>query len=515
MFVFITISIFFVSQKNILNTAPDYFYKDFQNESETLVLGKIISDKYNKEIPKNKDANLVFASIIDHKYGRQYLAQSYLLLKNEKNEDYFIHLENINDENWNKGIARGFSGIVVKKDLYLDNYLGRVICLSGTDCRTVMAAEHLGNYTNIYVTGDIINWNLIDPSAEIKLSGEPFNSKLITLIPYASQYGIQGIIFSKIYNNFSPSINTLNYINSLLFSLTMSALVFIYRKIISTQFAIIFFISIIFSPWLVSYARNLYWVPFTWFLPAVFSGYYFFAKTDKHKIFSLVLIYLSFLLKCLSGYEFISSVILFAAAIFVYELFNPERALTKSQSIKGFFIVCLTGVAGFLTALFIHAGIRGDNVFEGLQSIYEWDVKRRTYGDPNAFRGIGTRESLAASPLEVIKTYIFDWKTKFLKGIAGSTFYILFIFSVVTIFYRYYANHQNKAKDMGLFLAFLMPPLSWIILAKSHAHAHFHIGFVLWYFGFAACILYISFNGVKIAVAYVVSWANLVNLGKI
>ena len=158
--------------------------------------------------------------------------------------------------------------------------------------------------------------------------------------------------------------------------------------------------------------------------------------------------------------------------------------------------------------------MRGDTILEGLQSIYELDVKRRTYGNPEAFAK-SFRDSLSASPLAVIKTYIFAWKTEFLKGIPGSAFYILVILSVVTIFYEYYANHQNKARDAGLFLAFLMPPLSWFVLAKAHSYVHTHMNFVLWYFGFAACILYVSLNGIKIAVTHIVSWANAANPGKI
>ncbi len=512
MFFILIIITFLVSQKNILGSAPDVSYGYFQHDSEALVIGRIAADTHKLRMPK--DANLGSASIIDFKYEQKYIYQSYSLINNKKIPDYTIKSEEITDNNWSKGLARTFAGVVVKNDDRLDDYIGRTIILPNEDRRKIMAIDHSENYANLYLTGSIISSNSLEPSITLTLSGDLVNSDIIRLTPYVSQYGIQGAIFSKIYNNFIPKINVLYYINSLAFAITISTLVLLYRKTISVDFAVIFFLTIILSPWIVSFARNLYWIPFTWFLPAVFAGFYFLAQSIRRKIFLAALIYFSFVLKCLAGYEYISSIILLAAAIFSYELFNPERVLTKSQSVKGFFLICLLGVAGFSTALLMHANMRGDTLIEGIKSIYEFDVKRRTYGDPNSF-GSENYEALSSSILMVLKTYIFTWHTEFLKGFPGFTFYMLCILSMATIFYRYYAAHQNKARDASLFIAFLMPPLSWFILAKSHSAQHTHMSYVLWYFGFAACILSISLNGFKIAIIHITSWAKTANPEKI
>lgn len=512
-FTLLTIITFFVVQKNILHTLSDatHAYKD---ESETIVLGAIIADKYNKKIPSN--ANMGFISIIDYKYDyNQYLIQSFSLIK-DVIPDTFLKLENINDSTWSNGIAKNFAGFIVKQDPQLTDYIGRDVFLQNGESRIVKMVTHDSNaYTTIYLTGAVIDPHTIDPSKTVKLSGKSIHPELMILTPYLSQYGIQGILFSKLYNVF-PDLKALHRINSLFFALTISALVLVYRKIISSNFAVIFFLTIIFSYWVMLFARNLYWIPFSWFLPAVFSGYYFDAKKNINKILWLTAVYFSFLFKSLAGYEFISSVILFAAAIFVFELFNPMSEISKLQSIKGFFIICFLGVAGFLTALLIHANIRGNTIFEGMQSIYEFDVKRRTYGNPAVFStDRETYTSLLASPLAVVKNYIFAWKTEFLKFISGSSFLLLLLISVGTIFYRFYKNHQNKTRELGLFIAFLMPPLSWFVLAKSHSYVHTHINFVLWYFGFAAAIIYISFTGVKIAVINIVAWAKTADTSKL
>lgn len=512
MFFILIIITFFVVQKNIINSAPSKFYGDFQHDSETLVLGRVVADKYGKELPKA--AHLGFASIIDFKYEPKYKYQSYSLVNSKEISDYTMNSEDINDSNWARGISKKFAGVVTKKDYSLSDYVGRLLYLPNGESRTIQAVEHVDNYTNIYLTGSVIDSTFFDFPVILKLSGLQVNPELILLNPYLSQYGIQGDFFSLIYNNVISKINALYYINSFVFSIVIASLVFLYRRIISTEFAVIFFLTIVLSPWIVSFARNLYWVPFSWFLPAVFSGFYFLSKSSEYKALSIVLVYFSFLFKCLAGYEYISSVILLAAAIFCYELFNPDRVISKSESLKGFFLICTIGVAGFVTALLMHANMRGDSIIEGLKSIYELDVKRRTYGDPSVF-GSESFEALSSSPLTVVKTYIFNWNTLFLKGIPGYGFYTFLWISIATICYRWYESHQNTLKDLGLFIAFFISPLSWFILAKGHSGVHTHMNYVLWYFGFAACILSISLNGFKIAIIHITSWAKTANPEKI
>jgi hypothetical protein len=489
-----------------------HFLTSQKDESETLILGKIFADKYHMTIPKK--ANLGFVSINELVYEPSYIFQSYGLVK-EYLPDIELKVEKINDVNWSNGIAKNWAGFVVKQDDRVSYYVGRNIFLQNGESRIITKISNYDKYANIYVSGTIIEPNIIDASETIKLSGKPIHTESILLTPYVSQYGIGGIMFSKLYAVF-PSIKSLRTINCLFFSITIALLVLVYKRIISNDFAIIFFITINLSFWVMAVSRNLYWIPFSIFLPAVFSGFYFISRKNLHKFLSLVAVYAALLFKCLAGYEYISSVILFAAAIFVYELFNPERSISKLQSVKCFFIICFLGVAGFITALIMHADMRGNTIIEGLQSIYEMDVKRRTYNSSNinAF-GTYVADSLSASPLSVVKTYIFDWKTEFLRFIPSSSFFILLLTSMVTILFRYYKGHKNSVRDAGLFIAFLMPPLSWFVLAKAHSYIHVHKNFMLWYLGFAAAIIYISFTGIKIAIINVVAWAGSTNPSKL
>ena len=475
-------------------------------------MGRLVSEKYNKEIPNN--TYLGYASIGEFVPSAKYVYQSHAIIRDNYVGDYVFSVENISDENWSKGISKTFAGVVVKRDSIIDNYVGRELALQNGETRIINAIEHSGAYTNIFVSGAVIDSGAFDPLVAIRLVDGPPHSELIYLTPYLSQWGIQGLIFSKLYNNLSMSINSLYTLNSLLFAMSIAVLTMLYARIISTEFAITFLVTIILSPWIISFSRNLYWIPFTWFAPAIFAALYFLTNNSPRKWFWIALLYASFVFKCLAGYEYISAIILLASAIFLYDFFNPNRRLTRTEALGGGAIVCAVGVAGFVTALAIHAGMRGDGVLDGIRNIYEIDVKRRTYGDPNAF-GAESYAALSASPLAIIAEYVCVWRTEFIKFIPGYLFYVLILTSVATISYRMYASHRNMARDAGLFIAFLLPPLSWFILAKGHSGVHTHMNYVLWYFGFSACIVYLSFNGLKIAIANIVSWAKATNADKI
>ena len=439
----------FIFFTNFMVIAPVNQFNTYRDGSEALVLGRILADIEGISIP---DANLCF------------IGKDKLISRGADVLAVYARLEYRNaimpssliDENWTHGVGnfepvfllpRAQTGVLG----YASNELlpGQQIRFLNGDVREVTKIDLQEQFLRVYYSGEKLDGSLVGYPNKIEILDNSIRRNISW--PYKSQYGIQGIIFSKLHNIFS-NIDALHAINSLLFALTITALVLLYRKMISTCFAIIFFISMILSPWIVSFARDLYWIPFTWFLPAVFAGGYFLAKTDMGKGISLILVYLSFLMKCLAGYEFISSIILLAAAIFVYELFNPARTITKSQSIKNFFIVCLIGVAGFLTALLIHANMRGDTIIERVKSIYAFDVKRRTYGNPETF-GIQDQASLASTPLEVIKIYLFDWHGDFLKKIPGVAFCLLTTLSVVL----FRTNTMYVIKTEGGMLDYSLP----------------------------------------------------------
>src|SRR5690606_35609173 len=122
---------------------------------------------------------------------------------------------------------------------------------------------------------------------------------------------------------------------------------------------------------------------------------------------------------------------------------------------------------------------------------YHKDIKRRTHGDHNNFSEAATQASMKKSTLTVVRRYITNFHTNFLGPIPGVCVeYFFFISLLIVIFERF----KQKIEDFAFFFTFLLPPMSWYILAKAHSHGHPHMNYVLWYFGFSAVVLLIMFQ---------------------
>ena len=80
---------------------------------------------------------------------------------------------------------------------------------------------------------------------------------------YASQYVLQGKIYSYLFNNLGiTDLKTFYAINGLLLAIIIVGLSFLFWRAIDKPFAVIFYLSMVFSPWVVVFAKNLYWT--TW-----------------------------------------------------------------------------------------------------------------------------------------------------------------------------------------------------------------------------------------------------------
>ncbi len=506
------IILFLSFYRNQFGIAADEFYARFQHDSESLVIGRIVADQNGLAFPK--ETNLGFSSIRDFSYNPTYIYQGYALVGNRVLEDLSVTTLNINDENWSGGVAKNFSGLVISQNPGLDAYVGRKIFVDNQS-RIITSITHGGGFTNIYISGEKIAAPQKGEVLNIRISGDKYDSSDIHLEPYISQFGIQGVIFSKLNEVMRGKINDLYKVNSALLALAIVVLFVLYLKIFPKQFAVIFLISILLSPWMTSFGKNLYWIPFSWFLPAVFSAGYLLTTSSLKKWLCLFSLYLAFLFKCLAGYEYISAIILLAACPFVFQMLLSSKNGAWRLPFKRFMLVCLVGVAAFITALLIHADIRGETIWSGLQSIYEFDVKRRTYGNPAAF-GPEYFTALSSTPVDILRMYVFSWHTELLRFLPGGAFVILLLGAILTLLCRYLILKTHKSfADLAIFVAFILPPVSWLILAKGHSAIHTHINYVLWYFGFVAALLHICFNGLKLFTISVSAWALKTRLDEV
>lgn len=305
---------------------------------------------------------------------------------------------------------------------------------------------------------------------------------------YKSQVGIQGYTISFLYNKLHLGINKIRII---LVSLLAVILLYICKYIakkFNKKLAFIFFIVFLLSPWICAFARNLYWVEFTWFLPMLFG--LILSINYKNKKILIPCIFISIFIKCLCGYEYIT-VIMLSTIIFMLYDFIFQKA-NRKEIFKTIIVVGVTALLGFLSALMIHSYIRGNgNIISGINIVYNEDVTRRTLaaGGTEEFTGI-VLESLKASPLTTLKKY-FSWNTNIISGISGSFFILLFVSSAFMLIFNLLIKKKNSINDLILYILFFITCISWFILASPHSYIHTHMNYVLWYFGFIQFMLYI------------------------
>ena len=136
---------------------------------------------------------------------------------------------------------------------------------------------------------------------------------------YKSQFGLQVKSFAILSRIGLSNASTLQSIAALLMSLVVVAMFgFIWRDF-SLLPALIFTSVYIFSPWVVVFSRNLYWVSFTWFLPLLTTMWLapkIYAYKDQMYLMSGALFF-AYLLKLLRGYEYVTT-IFFASCVPIF-----------------------------------------------------------------------------------------------------------------------------------------------------------------------------------------------------
>lgn len=311
---------------------------------------------------------------------------------------------------------------------------------------------------------------------------------------YMSQFGLQGKLFQLLYK-----VPGQHIICCILTAFVLALLILMISKKYDKILSCVFFMTFLLSPWIVNYAKNLYWVEFTWFLPMLIGlALSFDYDNIKKKCLCYACIFISILVKCLCGYEYITVIMLAEIAFPLIDLFMClfERDKKKALLIfKTIFIMGVVSLLGFTVAILIHANIRGEgNIIAGIRSIYEKDVLRRTFGGNfEDFVSIDTSElfkaSFEASVLKVfIKYQLFS--TEIISGVPGELFILLELIPILIFIHQHRINKLQK-KDVISYIVFGITCVSWFILGKSHSYIHTPLNFVLWYFGFVQICFYV------------------------
>lgn len=312
------------------------------------------------------------------------------------------------------------------------------------------------------------------------------------LTAYIGQYGLQGKIFSYLIN--FVSISSLHLLCCLGTATIFVLIVFVIQKKYNSLLAGCFLVVFWLSPWTTNFARNLYWVEFTWFLPMLIGLVC--SWKIEHASVRLGCYGASFIAiagKCLCGYEYISTIMMGLIAFLLVDWVKALACKNRDRSFlifKTIFILGLISLGGFMTALLVHADLRGaGDIVGGIKHIFERDVLRRTAGaDFNQFLEVYW-PSFNASTWETCCKY-FKFSTQIITGVPGNLFPLLCIIPMF-IFVGDYKEHNLDLEMLAMYVFFFFASISWLCLAKSHSYIHIGMNYVLWYFGFVQICFYI------------------------
>jgi hypothetical protein len=312
---------------------------------------------------------------------------------------------------------------------------------------------------------------------------------------YRSSVGLQGFVCSWLYN--AGIITNLRLFQLGSVGLLILVLCLVIREVYLRGGAVLALVCgfvFLFSPMLTYLAKNLFWLPSLWFLPLLL-GLLTLRLPSKWYIF-IPLAFLSLTVKSLCGYEYLSSIILLPLAFFAIDIAKAEsREARRRTAILGaaFAVACLVG---FVLALLIQAGLRGSSIADGLGRIWREDVLRRTYGNP-ANQGVFA-PSLSASVFEVLGLYILGWQSMIFPKIGAQlVFPFLIVLNLLLLVYGIVRRRKGILVYSLAFVAFMVVPMSWFILAKAHSYIHTHLNYVLWYFGTIQFLLFYPLRMMK------------------
>ncbi|MCI5723731.1 MAG: hypothetical protein MR283_06955 [Erysipelotrichaceae bacterium] len=461
------------------NTSFDIFQTDSESLSKSIVDADAYPNYYTSD-----DIN---------KYG---LAR----YSNINGEYYGFKNAYLSDDDWDNGYSKNESAIALSVSPYT-----ATVAVAGNQLK-------FGNgdiFEIKKVTRDDTNYILefYGPVLSVEKQGSLDNAVFLDsngaelprgyLAQYDRQYGLQGKIFRILYrilHNGKVSTHLYRLGCSLMAAFVFVIISYLIKKKYNTLMAGCFLFTFWLSPWVVNFAHNMYWVEFTWFIPmtiGLFCSLNIHSRTSR--VVTYILTFISILIKCLCGYEYISTIMMGLIAFLIVDLVVAINKNDKKEIIlliRTIIILGILAIAGFLVAICIHAQVRGGgNILEGIKIIIKNDVMRRTSGANLNDFSYNLWSSINASVWEVVCKY-FRFSTEIVTGIPGNLFPLLAMIPAA-LFLTDSLKKQVNIEEATLYFVMLVTTLSWIVLAKSHSYIHTHISFVLWYFGFIQICFYI------------------------
>lgn len=362
----------------------------------------------------------------------------------------------------------------------------------------------------------------------IVAKNEYYNSVMTTggcdaslLKPYASQYGLQARIITALAPNDSAKLpvyfKKVNVVLSAAMAALMALVALRVRKLFGFVTAAVFATLVAFSPWVVGYAQNMYWIGPLMFAPFAFAflSYSYCKSSKKMWLFYLGETILLFL-KLLGGYEYISTI---AISVFVPIIFF-ELVNNKQKVISLWKHAVMTGVV--VVVAFVGAYVTN---FMALSDYYHSsDTALKMINERASERGLSGVRKMRTHAVGNLKTLLpesYEFANRFinmeelakdrgstyqylainagnyvllpalslplsLKGMVGEIVQSVLVWVLVGYLVLFYLKRRHPSfKYYRSFLwslhISLAGALSWLILMPGHALPHAHINGIVFY----------------------------------
>ncbi|QJU09629.1 hypothetical protein FBF27_04455 [Candidatus Saccharibacteria bacterium oral taxon 488] len=362
----------------------------------------------------------------------------------------------------------------------------------------------------------------------IVAKNEDYNSVMTTggcdaslLKPYASQYGLQARIITALAPNDSAKLpvyfKKVNVVLSAAMAALMALVTLRVRKLFGLVAAAVFATLVAFSPWVVGYAQNMYWIEPLMFAPFAFAflSYSYCKSSKKMWLFYLGETILLFL-KLLGGYEYISTI---AISVFVPIIFF-ELVNNKQKIIKLWKHAVMTGVV--VVVAFV--GAYATNFMALSDYYHSSDTALKMINERASERGLSGIRKMRAHAVGNLKTLLpesYKFADRFInmdelaedrgstyqylainagnyvllptlslplsiKGVFGEIVQSILVWVLVGYLVLFYLKRRHPSfKYYRSFLwslhISLAGALSWLILMPGHALPHAHINGIVFY----------------------------------
>jgi hypothetical protein len=326
-----------------------------------------------------------------------------------------------------------------------------------------------------------------------------------TELEYLSQVGLQGLVLNWV----SPGdqfYDLLRLITAMLTGAVLATAVFAARRAWGNRAAGVLFVLLALSFWTNGFGASTYWQLWTFLLPILVPLLMWPRLGDGRRKWlrgGALIAFLVFV-KCLCGYEFISTLLLGVAAAVGYHEF---RGRIDRRLLGRLVLAMSAGLAGFLAALGLHVALLMARI--GDASAVKDRVLERTVS-PDGIAGVLADARAEQDPLWgwLVQgdSTIGLWAYQFVHYLTdpaialparpfagfGPTAYTVPIWAFIAVFLllaaqAYRGRQEDAAVQRRLALAAglgLLGALSWLVLAYGHMINHTHIDAIVFYLPF-------------------------------